>query len=425
MTKLGSVPVILGIAAATASCGRSALELGEPPAVPEHVSSTPPNACGGSASLSGTPGTPCRPCGVWMCVAPDAVRCAAAPLNNCGECGPTPVEQCNGYDDNCDGSVDEGCVIRLGQTITREVRVRIAEDGAVAADANGSAGSRDVIYVEIDDPARVDVLTNFAEPFGVADDPSREDSASIGVEFVAWVRDETEVVIYDRRQASIVAETDSTMGRASQPVVAADRVLFTLENMHGTHLWQWSRDGFAPLTNLEGRQTQVDRDGDWIVFEQANTDSPIFGRQVVALHLATSERVTLSEGLEGWHVAPAIHEQRVVWQQSTGASAPSREGNVWLFDLATRQRIQLSQDRVALAPRISGRYVCWTGEERLEVEGGFYPESVVRLLDLESLEQATVGPGFDCDLAGRHLVYLNRARRLADPYYRFIDGSLF
>ncbi len=43
--------------------------------------------------------------------------------NACGECGPAPVEVCNGEDDDCDGSTDEGVVNSCGECAPQEVEV--------------------------------------------------------------------------------------------------------------------------------------------------------------------------------------------------------------------------------------------------------------------------------------------------------------
>lgn len=32
---------------------------------------------------------------------------------NCGACGASPAETCNGADDNCNGRTDEGCTVRV------------------------------------------------------------------------------------------------------------------------------------------------------------------------------------------------------------------------------------------------------------------------------------------------------------------------
>jgi hypothetical protein len=56
--------------------------------------------------------------------------------NACGTCGPAPVEECNGRDDDCDGIVDNGCVEKLAPALGRSVSwVRIVGDDVLLARA--------------------------------------------------------------------------------------------------------------------------------------------------------------------------------------------------------------------------------------------------------------------------------------------------
>src|SRR5450432_3372623 len=71
------------------------------------------NLCGGTQSLTTTPGNICGECGTYVCDGVDTVHCQESRMNACGACGPLPTEQCNGHDDNCDDRIDEGCPVRL------------------------------------------------------------------------------------------------------------------------------------------------------------------------------------------------------------------------------------------------------------------------------------------------------------------------
>ncbi len=75
-----------------------------------------PNACGGCQSLAGQPGDACGACdGHLVCDGGERLLCRDAPRNACGQCGPLPVEVCDGRDQDCDGVVDDGARCPSGE----------------------------------------------------------------------------------------------------------------------------------------------------------------------------------------------------------------------------------------------------------------------------------------------------------------------
>ena len=394
------------------------------------------NSCGGGNPLAAEPGATCGDCGKWVCEGSRSLRCVEEMARNrCGLCDPEPMEVCNGYDDDCDGSIDEGCVQRLATFGTSDDHLRIsaggsATGGGVVFDAAGRAGGRDVVYVPLDHPAEPRIMTPYAEPLGHSDDPSHEQHGAIGGDLIAWVVIDTgTVVIYDRRLRSTVAEFGAELGRADEPAIDDDRVVFSVEDRvtHEADIWQWTATGgFVMLTSADGRETAPDLSGDWLVYEKSPVTDGIFGRHIEAANLATGEHIVLSDGLtEGWHLAPAIAGQHVVWQNSTGSSSPSWTATVWAYDLATGRRRQISGEDSAFDPRVSDGRVCFTTRLTLPAGEGDWVEDAILLFDLNTDREARVADrGRSCDLEGRHLVYSGRFATATDPYYRLLDDGL-
>ncbi len=405
--------LLIGVCALAAGCTRTRL-VWEPAPIDEVVDDR--NACGGLEDLPGTLGEACAPggdlCeGRWVCAGEDALRCES----------PVVEEVCNGRDDDCDGAVDEGCVVRLGTLATQDLRVRVSSDGLAVIDAHGLSGSGDVVLVDRATPAEANVLTPHAEPIASSDDPSREVGGSIDGGWVAWTREGDGVVVVHELASGDEFESGG-LAFASSPVVEGDRVVFHVGAPRShAELWQWTAaGGFEQLTEFGLRVAEPDLSGDWVVYERSTAEDSIFGRHVDALHLETGEVVRLSEGLdEGWHLAPAIDGELVVWQQSTGSTAPSREGIVWSYDLGTGERRALSEES-GLDPRVSNGRVCWTSEVTFMVEEGYYAEKVVMLLDVGARVPTRVARGYRCDLNGPHLVYLARFSSYPSAYHRLL-----
>ncbi len=65
------------------------------------------NACGGCTVLEHTIGTPCPPCGSYVCAGLELLQCSGGVVNNCGQCGrpdvPGLAAKCAG-DDGCAGT---------------------------------------------------------------------------------------------------------------------------------------------------------------------------------------------------------------------------------------------------------------------------------------------------------------------------------
>ncbi|MBW2702036.1 MAG: hypothetical protein JRF33_14565 [Deltaproteobacteria bacterium] len=70
----------------------------------------PVNACGGCSQLDSQPGTPCGDCGSLVCDGQDALRCDDPGLNECGTCGPVPVEGCPDAGTDAGEAEDAGTV---------------------------------------------------------------------------------------------------------------------------------------------------------------------------------------------------------------------------------------------------------------------------------------------------------------------------
>src|SRR5262245_61926147 len=70
-------------------------------------------------------------------------------LNACGECGPVRAEECNGFDDDCDGEVDEGCPRKVAELPgSDELRVRVSGD-RVAFDSYVNNSASTVMALEL------------------------------------------------------------------------------------------------------------------------------------------------------------------------------------------------------------------------------------------------------------------------------------
>lgn len=408
--------VLVSLALMTSACGvRSGLSLGEQTEV-EPVD-PPINVCGGTSPITEVPMTACGICGLWRCDGPEAVFCEedAAP-NACGECGPLPEEQCNERDDNCNGVVDEGCVIRALATSDQERRVRISGDWLVADVVRRGVGG-DILALHIP-TGRIQVVTESTEP-------------PTDVPYARWSAIDGELVAFYYIGRSFngvpnIAAHDLSTGETFEPPMVLEgqsapnvddgRVLFAAKDAMGgpfdVFIWEPAAGDMERIGDPSLSEMAPDASGEWLVFEESESGEEVFGRHIAAMNLRTGERLRLSDGLpEGWHVAPAIDGTRVVWHREHGGSAPGRVGDVYLFDLETRERSILAEGGSALHARIDGDLVCWSAASGSAVSEG------VTAMNLSTGVQRVMNARAElCDVSGRRLAWLLR-RRSQDPYY--------
>lgn len=388
---------------------------------------TSENACGGTASLQGYPQGACGDCGLWQCDGEDAVVCEDPGLNMCGECGPLPQEECNGRDDDCDEMIDEGCVLRLAWYATQDVRIRVSRDNVVF-DAQGLNNNEDVVLVTISSGTSR-VLTPSTDPLHGPGDPSKERQGAIGGNLVAWVQwtglapPDIGTVQYMDLERNQIYDLPESAPAGFVPAVDGTRIVYQGAGWpRDWDIWMWETET-ETLSNITGagaHEMKPDLSGHWLVFERAPLDDEHFGRHVYAHNLENGEELLLSEELEGWHVAPSIDGYDVVWHREQGNSSPSREADVFHFNLETGERMLLSQDGMAFNPRVSEQLVCWSTTNSLGPSGGQWQPGGVTVHDLATRRQRElVADAHLCDVDGslRRVVWLERRGGL-DPYLR-------
>ncbi len=418
---------LLAALAVSIGCGRTELFAQSDALEQDHeVADLVPNECGGTKLLSATPLTACGVCGLWACNGLDALKCDDPGANTCGDCGPLPEEQCNDLDDDCDGLIDEGCVKKLAWFVTQEVRVHISGDHVVF-DAQYLNNVEDVVLVTIS-TGQVEVLTPHANPIHGPGDPSQERDSAIDGNLVVWIRrgatEQGYVEGYDVATGQYLLPPDPAP-TGLRPAIDAGRIVYQSAEPSqdwDIRLWQPEQGTVQVLTEPGTHEMAPDLSGPWLVFEQAPPGGQIFERHIVALNLDTDQQVTLSEGLEGWHVAPAIYSTHVVWHRESGNGSPAYQGDVFHYDLATGARTMLSTDNIAFNPRVSGSLVCWSTTNSLGPWGGQWVTGGVTLHDLATgQQQEMVSDAHLCDVDGlsqpRRLVWLERRAGL-DPYLR-------
>ncbi len=389
-----------------AGCSRSTVEDTATNDAPQSSPmTTTTNACGGTETLPAGPNEACGVCGLYACSSQNVLRCDDPGANTCGICGKIPQEECNGRDDNCNGVIDEGCVLKLAALRTNDQQARVSGTRVVFRAAGYWSNASDVGLVLL--PGfNLEIVSPHAEPTDGPGDPSQELDPDIDGELVVWtsrrvdpLSDVGTLVGYDARtKTSFLISSLAT----THPAVSKARVAFetkgTSEYEDDIMLWERATGSTRTLTDKTTDDRAPDLDGEWVVFTQGSGVSPYFNRQVVAYNLTTDERLVLSDGLGGWNTQPAISGTRAVWRHEEGNQAPSYYGEIWLYDLTTHTRTKLSLEKKDEYPRISGSLVCWStisGEP-----GG------ITLLDVSSGRRKTLSSeGSICDIDGRRVVW--------------------
>ena len=409
--------IVTLLALATIHCGRTALlgaEAGaaSPEAAVAARDAGPevqsPNECGGSSVLAGAPDQPCATCSRWACNGTERVTCMAfATVNTCGVCGPTPDEECNGRDDNCDGRIDEGCVRRL--TILREAAAHPRlSGGRVGFDLRGiGSNASDALVVTLPEGV-VRFLSPHSDPPGMTTDPSQESETSLDGDWMVWITRRVDPLWNGGRVIALNLATGEmpTISERRGIHPAADRsgrIVFESPGAseYEADIWLWdTSDRVArALTGREGDERSPEISGYRVVFTRGTGDSPYFNRQIVVRDVRLGNERVLSEGLDGFATEPAIDGDKVVWRQQVGTMSPSRTGLVWTFDLATNERRRIGETSVAYEPRIAGSLVCWS---TLSGERGG-----LTVFDLQTGRSRMLSrEGHHCDLDARRVVWL-------------------
>lgn len=379
--------------------------MGDAAAIIDAAAPDATNACGGREALAQTVGTTCGVCGVYVCAGPERVVCDDHDVRNaCGTCGPVPVEECNGHDDDCDGLVDEGCVLRLGPPELSSGSVRLSGDRAVL----------DVPVVVTLPGGEIRDLR--AAPIVNTDggmDYAYDGSAAIGGDLVAWVRHRgapsvVELVTYDLRTGR-EWEVPSAGRWVASPAVDSERVVYELHSettVDAVDVWLWAMATTTStrVTGPEGDETSPELSGDWLVFERVPPRDFSAPSQIVARNLRTREEVIPSQGLTGWNRAPAIDGARIVWHLADGLNYGQGQGQVYLYDLETRQRRALGEHGSRYRPRIDGSLVCWSASP---TEPPYSSMGDVTVFDLATGRSTLItGRGQLCDVSRRRVALL-------------------
>ncbi|MGE0784066.1 MAG: hypothetical protein AB7S26_00160 [Sandaracinaceae bacterium] len=438
--ELGCV-ALGGVALGGVALGGGALGCGARSALDETVevdggrldAGSATNACGGTAALVALPRQACGTCGLYACDGLDALRCDEdGALNACGECGPLPMEECNERDDDCDRVVDEGCVIRAGTLSTSDTFVRVSGRRLVFDAMSYFSNNEDVVLVDLDDFG-AEILTPHGDPIDGPGDPSPERRGVIGGRYVAWIRrgmdvsnpvGELQAYDIDTRTQLMVPQR----GAAGEiPAIDGDRIVWQsrLDPRGDADVVAYDVTTLAleVLAGSPDSEMSPDLSGRWLVYEIAPPDQEL-ARRIEALDLESGERVDVSGDLEGFHSAPAIDGTRIVWERDVNIAHEPRRWDVFVYDLATRERRMISTGAPAMRPRISGDLVCWSTTSQLNPAGGQWETGGVTVHDLATGRQAELtSQAHLCDIDGRTVAWLERRGDL-DPYvYTLRDGE--
>jgi len=362
-----------------------------------------PNECGGRGALEATPGVRCGVCGVFACAGPERVVCDDRELRNaCGGCGPPPEEECNGRDDDCDGLVDERCLLRLGPPEEGTESVRLS-------------GARAVLSVPLVVTLPGGAVRDFRTPPPPPDAGTYgyDGTASLDGDLVAWVRrggppSLARLMAHDFRTGRTFDSAEPGY-YISSLAVDGDRVAFEIhrddvEGAVDVWIWDLATNTTRNVTLAGANETTPDLSGEWLVYERAPPRDSSTPTQVVAQNLRTGERVVVSDGTPGWHRAPAIDGTRIVWNSGDGVNTQPSDGQIFLYDLATRTRRTLTRRGSRFRPRISGTLVCWAASP---TEPPYSSMGDVTVFDLVTERSVVITTrGQLCDISGRRVAVL-------------------
>jgi len=367
-------------------------------AAPDAGSLATTNACGGSASLDNPPGVACGQCGLIACDGTDSTRCDEVGKNACGDCGPLPAEVCNGRDDNCDGRVDEGCAQPVGPSLAgNATRVRVSGDHLIV-DLNDNR-SWQIVDVTLSTGA-----TQILNPMprnGVVS------HGTIDGTLVSW-RTGAGAAAYDLATQTFYPTLEYSHEDSLYPGVNAGRITFEVSsgtpNVMKIELWELATKSVRTVYTGPGLIAHTVLSGDWLVFHRYLGHYQ--SAEIVAYHLVTNEQLTLSAGVGGFNMEPAIDGNTVVWhredvpQLNEGQPYQSPpNGDIYVYDLVARSRRLVTHSAAGFnQPRISGSLLLWTGD-------GYH----LTVADLLTGKQKEIAPnGWAGDIEGRSVYWIDR-----------------
>lgn len=327
--------------------------------------------------------------------------------NACGDCAPAQVEECNGWDDNCDGVIDEGCSILWPQLQQSFAPIRLFGDGVVIAQSGSAFGytSANAYVMRLQYAASVGAAPDTLAQTPITDAGLQNESdrdPDFDGKWVTWLRGDyygdptnTNVVamtLADRQQQIL----SMGLAAAGPPAVSGGRVVFAAipsnQADSDIELFDLTTAQRTTLTFPGVFESAPDISGDWVVYERrdaANGDA-----QVRAIHIPDGVLDAPSEGLDGANTGPAIDGTHVVWTRTVSAATSTAPAvsEVWWYDLATREQRKLGAGQ---NPRVDGTLTCWAGSDG------------VWLADASTGRSArVVTSGGNCDVAGRRLAWI-------------------
>jgi hypothetical protein len=335
--------------------------------------------------------------------APDAADDCPSGRNACGDCAPPQPEECNGRDDNCDGTVDEGCSLLWPRMSDAVAPIRLYQGAVIAVEVGpyGAYTSPDsyryrLSYVPSPGADPQTLAETALTDGGIANesqrDPDFDGTWLVWRRAAYWDYNSANAILAmrlgDRQLQTVVPNAPSLSGLA----VSGGRVVFA-------DVPQGRDDGDIELYDLATGQQRTltfpgvpesapDISGDWVVYERrqaANADS-----DVRALHISDGALDGPSEGLDGSHVGPAIDGPHVVWTRQL--AGPPATAEVWWYDLDTRERRKLGDGQ---NPRVDGTLTCWDG-----------PDGVWVADSSNGRSGRVATAGARCDISGRRVAWL-------------------